>query len=233
MEGPEIKSPRSVWAAKLLEFPDIVFADRAAFQHRHQWRALFRTRIGPAFDDRVVVEIGCFDAAYLTRIAIKHPNTAFVGIDWKARPIYDGARQLDAAGIRNVILLRGRGQELLRLFAYHEVDELWLFHPDPFDRPVEAAGRLVTAPFLSDAAAVLRPRSRFCFKTDHAGYYQHLLKLVDESAFSVNVNTTDLWNDAVAIQAVANRGFAGERTHFEDRFIKRRQPIHYVELQTG
>jgi tRNA (guanine-N7-)-methyltransferase len=112
-------------------------------------------------------------------VATKHPKTAFVGLDWKAKAIYDGARRVLELGLRNVALVRGRGQDVVKLFGEGEVDDVWVFHPDPCAGPAELRNRLIAEPFLVDAHAVLRDvGSRLTLKTDHAGYYQWVLALL-------------------------------------------------------
>ena len=173
-----LKSPRSKYAHKLHEFEEIAFVDQAAFQHRGRWGEFFQKRIGIHFDGRVIFEVGCFDAAYLCRLAAKNPRTAFIGLDWKCKAIYEGARRITELGLRNVVLLRGRAQEVRRIFADREVDEIWVFHPDPCDRPAELKNRLIAEPFLVDAHSVLRDgTSTLSLKTDHPGYYQWVLGL--------------------------------------------------------
>jgi tRNA G46 methylase TrmB len=153
--------------------------DEAAARWRGRWGDFFRDRAGANFGGRVVLEVGCFDAAFLCRVAAAHPETAFVGLDWKAKAIHSGARRVVELGLRNVALVRGRGQDVAKLFGEGEVDEIWVFHPDPCAEPAELANRLVAEPFLIDAHAVLRDvGSRLTLKTDHAGYYQWVLGLL-------------------------------------------------------
>lgn len=169
---------RSVYADRLRAFPAIAFADEAAFGHRGRWADFFRQRIGPGFDGRIVLEVGCSDAALLSSIAARHPATGFVGLDWKCKALHDGAGRVADLGLDNVALLRGRGQDVLRIFADGEVDEVWVFHPDPCDRDVELKNRLIAEPFLLDVHRVLRDgRSVLSLKTDHPGYYQWVLGL--------------------------------------------------------
>src|SRR5690349_17617214 len=113
---------RSVYADRLNDFADFTFVDAAAFTHRGHWADFFRPRIGPAFDGRIVFEIGCSDAAFLACIAAKKPNTAFVGLDWKYKALHDGAQRVATAKLPNVALLRARGQDVLKIFAPREVD---------------------------------------------------------------------------------------------------------------
>jgi tRNA (guanine-N7-)-methyltransferase len=174
---PMIK-PRSIYADKLRDFPEVALVDQAAFKNRGRWDSLFRKRIGSTFDGRVIFEIGCADAGYLTRIAANHPTCGFVGLDWKYKALLDGAQRVTESGIRNVLLLRGRAQDVLKIFGEQEVDEIWIFHPDPCDRPIELKNRLVSESFLNDAHAVLRDHtSIISLKTDHPGYYQWVLGL--------------------------------------------------------
>ena len=174
-----MKFSRSVYAAKLREWGEIAFVDEAAFQHRGKWGELFRQRIGAGFEGRMIFEVGCFDAVYLCRIAAKYPRVGFIGLDWKCKAIYEGAQRIAQSGLRNVVLLRGRAQEVSRIFGEGEVDEVWVFHPDPCDRPVELGNRLIAEPFLREVHSVLRGGdSNLFLKTDHPGYYQWVLGLL-------------------------------------------------------
>ena len=174
-----MKFSRSVYAAKLREWGEIAFVDEAAFQHRGKWGPLFRQRIGAGFEGRMIFEVGCFDAVYLCRIAARYPQVGFIGLDWKCKAIYEGAQRIAKSGLRNVVLLRGRAQEVLKIFGGGEVDEVWVFHPDPCDRPAELKNRLIAEPFLKEVHSVLREGdSNLFLKTDHPGYYQWVLGLL-------------------------------------------------------
>jgi tRNA G46 methylase TrmB len=183
--------PRSIHADRLGHFPEFVFGDLAAFGFSGKWREFFRRRIGPAYDGRVIGEIGCANAAFLGRIAAKYPMTGFVGVDWKCKAISDGARLIAGSGLKNIALLRARGQDMPGIFGERELDEIWVFHPDPcadhgIVGPRELRGSqserlqipLIGEPFLLDVHNILRDRaSLLAIKTDHPGYYQRILGL--------------------------------------------------------
>jgi tRNA (guanine-N7-)-methyltransferase len=233
MTFDHIARRRSVYADRLLEYREFVFSDGAEFQRRGQWRNYFRSRIGPTFDGRVIFEIGCNDAIFLACVAAKHPTTAFIGIDWKCRALHTAAERVFAARLRNVALLHGRAQDVGRMFEDGELDGIWVFHPDPCDKPRELPNRLLAEPFLLYAHRVLHDGGAVILKTDHLGYYQSVLGLVERPVlsdrFDVARTSADFWNDPAA-RAAAGRCFAGEVTSFESRFIRKRQPIHYLEL---
>jgi len=223
---------RSVYADRLLEFREFTFSDGAEFTHRGAWRDHFNARIGSLFDERIIFEIGCNDAAFLTRIAQKHPTTAFVGIDWKCRALHEASARIDSSGLRNIALIHGCAQDIKRFFAGDEVNEIWLFHPDPCDKPRELANRLFAEQFLRDAHDVLRQRGLLTLKTDHADYHRDAVQLSRSLDFyDVAAVSVDFWNDEVAQLRVQARGFAGEMTSFEARFRKKRHRIGYLELR--
>ena len=239
MTAPSLSPPRrrSVFADRLLQFPDFVFSDGREAAHRGRWRDFFGARMGPSFGGRIILEIGCNDAALLASVAATHPATAFVGIDWKCRALHTAAERIAAAGLRNVTLLHGCGQGIRRYFGDGELDEAWLFHPDPCDKPQELPNRLIAEPFLLDVHAVLRPtaESVLIVKTDHLGYHESSLALAERDAinrhYALSANSADFWKDEAILRHVAGRAFAGHVTPYEERFRKKRKPIYYFELR--
>jgi tRNA G46 methylase TrmB len=222
---------RSVYADKLLAFPEFVFSDGGQLSRRDAWDAFFAARLGPTFDGRVIFEVGCNDAALLARVAARHPTTAFIGVDWKCRALHTAAERVSAEGLRNIALLHGRAQDVQRIFAEREIDEVWIFHPEPCDKPRELANRLISEPFLSGVHGVLRDGGSLVLKTDHLAYYQGSLDdgqaLADQ--FDLVASSADFWNDAPLQRAIAGRGFAGESSAFEDRYRRKHRPIYYLE----
>ncbi|MDQ3439848.1 MAG: hypothetical protein M3478_05805 [Planctomycetota bacterium] len=224
---------RSVFADRLLDFPDFTFSDGAEFTHRGAWSDYFGPRIGAAFDSRITFEIGCNDASLIAKVAAKHPTTAFIGIDWKHRALHTAAERVAAGGLRNVALLHGRGQDVARIFADGEVDEVWVFHPDPCDKPRELKNRLIAEPFLLDVHRVLRERGALVLKTDHPEYYQWVASATEavSNQFEVTGRSTDFWTDAPVQSGIVGRRYAGETTSFENRYRKKRRPIYFLELR--
>lgn len=218
-------------AERLRAFADIVDVGDAAFRHRNRWAARFRER-NATFNGRIIVEIGCFDGQLLASAASRWPDAGFVGVDWKAGSLADAAGRSVRAVLNNALFIRGRGQDVARQFADGEVDQVWLFHPEPCDRPKERPNRLMSSTFLADVSRVLRPgrEARFILKTDHPEYYQHTLSLLEALPFDIVAQSADYWADEAIRTATACHAFAGEVTAYEARYRRKRLPIHYVEL---
>jgi tRNA (guanine-N7-)-methyltransferase len=227
-----VKRRRSVFADRLLEFRDFTFSDGAEFGRRGTWREFFSSRIGGAFDGRVIFEIGCNDAALLARVAARYPTAAFIGIDWKCRALHRAAERVAGAGLSNVALFHGRAQDITRFFADSELDEVWIFHPDPCDKPNELRNRLFAKPFLLDAHRAMRRGASLILKTDHRGYVEASLAELASVAghFELTASTSDFWNDPPVRRRSAARCFVEESSFFEDRFRRKGLAIHYLEI---
>jgi tRNA G46 methylase TrmB len=252
--------PRSAHADQLRGYPDFVLNDEVAGSRRGLWRDWFAPRIGSTFDQKLIVEVGCSNGTFLADVASAHPATAFVGVDWKCKPLCEAADRVLELKLPNLALVRGRGQEIRHLFGLAEVDEVWLFHPDPCDTALELPNRLMGEPFLTDVHELLRDAGLLCLKTDHPGYYQWALALfgagqpawtshrearhvvaagqlppVSEGLkrlFGVAMSSADYWGDAGALAHTAKRAFAGRTTPFEERFRRRGLPIYYFEVRS-
>jgi tRNA (guanine-N7-)-methyltransferase len=224
---------RSIYVEKLKEFTDVALIDESAFSHRGRWRNVFHSRIGPSFNGQIIFEIGCADAEYVCRVAAKRAETAFVAIDWKYGDVCRGARRVAEIALRNVLLLRGRAQDVHQIFTGGEIDEAWLFHPEPCDRPREIKNRLVSPAFLAELHGVLRSSGVLAIKTDHRAYYDWVLEVANvpvvAQQFTLSAISDHFWNDPQVLSHVAQRAFAGELTAWERRFANHR-PIYFVEL---
>ncbi|MFT3789348.1 MAG: hypothetical protein QM770_24735 [Tepidisphaeraceae bacterium] len=170
---------RSRYATQLRAYATEVADVTSAIDRCDRWAGTFVDRMGQAFDGRITLEVGCFDAEFLCHVAAKHPTRAFIGLDWKCKPLLDGAMRIRSAGLANVLLLRGRAQDVRQYFGVGELNDAWLFHPDPCDRPVELKNRLFSEAWLLDLHTTLRDdASTLTLKTDHPGYYQWALALL-------------------------------------------------------
>ncbi|MBI2604467.1 MAG: methyltransferase domain-containing protein [Deltaproteobacteria bacterium] len=167
---------KNPYAGRLGEFSGIAFDAAAASERKGVWREFFRGSMerGP---ERLVFEVGCSNAGFLASIAEANPDAAFVGIDWKFKVLFKGAKRVHGMGLKNVALLRGKAQEISRIFGEDELDEVWVFFPDPWAKKPQLKHRLIQEAFLLDCARVLKPGGRVFIKTDHPGYFQWMLAL--------------------------------------------------------
>ena len=90
-----------------------------------------------------------------------------------------GAHRANKRGLPNVRFAVGDASDWLfqRLDA-SSVDEIHLYHPQPYYEADETARRLLTPEFLKRAWEVLRPGGLLVLQTDNKAYWDYLRKAV-------------------------------------------------------
>ncbi len=169
-----LKSYRNPYALKLLEVKQSASSDDEIYLKKDNWLQFFKNRMQED-PNKLIFEIGCSNSAYLRRIAKKNKNTAFVGMDWKYKVLYLGAEKILKESLNNIYLLRGKAQEIDKIFGKNEIDEIWIFYPDPWAKKRQQKNRLLQAEFLKQCFECLSGKGKIFIKTDHPGYFQWII----------------------------------------------------------
>jgi tRNA (guanine-N7-)-methyltransferase len=126
-----------------------------------------------------VVDLGCGNGRYLIGSALSRPDRDHLGVDLVQRAIDFAAHRANKRGLRNVRFVTG--DAVLWLFARlaeNSVDEIHVYHPQPYYEAAEISRRLLTPDFLERAWRVLRPNGLHVLQTDNKAYWKYLLEAV-------------------------------------------------------
>ncbi len=95
-----------------------------------------------------VLELGAAGGGNIAPMAIRYPNSEFVGVDYSARQVADGQRVIEAAGLTNVKLMCGNIAELgseLGKFDYIITHGVYSWVPAPIQEKImELSSSLLT-----------------------------------------------------------------------------------------
>lgn len=175
---------RNPYAAKLREFDGRVFSDHDTETHRGRWREAFPDarsgRLAPAVRE-LHVELGCNAGHVTLEWAARSPEAAYVGLDWKFKPIFRGAEKAAKRGLGNLLFFRAHSERLPFMFGPGEIDRLYLFFPDPWPRKKQWKNRFLTARSLAAIAPAVKQGGIFEIRTDHPGYFEWMEAAVAES----------------------------------------------------
>jgi tRNA (guanine-N(7)-)-methyltransferase len=152
-----------------------------------EWKTYFLSKTG-VDPQKTILEIGCSNAHFLTACAQQEPNIGFVGCDWKIKIIYNAGTYIKKHSLKNIALLRANAIELQRAFGESEIDEIWIFFPDPWAKKSQLKNRLIQPQFLHEIYPLLKKSGKIYFKTDHPGYFQWVLAYfgIDSPSFNFN-----------------------------------------------
>ncbi|HKK48139.1 MAG TPA: tRNA (guanosine(46)-N7)-methyltransferase TrmB [Alkalispirochaeta sp.] len=171
---------------------------KAAYEH-------LSTRYGIAFDEssiadnfdwdiafgrrgaRRVVDIGFGMGQALVELAVRNPDTDFLGVEVHKPGIGRVLGQLEERGIQNVRVVRYDAVVVChRLIPKNSIDGLHLFFPDPWPKKRHHKRRLVRPGFPELIAPLLKPGGYFYAVTDWEEYAYVMLEVLDHTAGLVN-----------------------------------------------
>ncbi|MCM2277311.1 MAG: hypothetical protein NDJ89_04490 [Oligoflexia bacterium] len=225
---PDFRYPesRNPYWKKLQSFAGKVFSDNETERLRGSWRQAFPQA---AAGGRLHVEIGCNAAHVLLEWANRNPGDAYIGIDWKYKPIFWAAEKAAKRGIGNALFFRAHAERLHYMFGPGEIDRLYVYFPDPWPRKKQWKNRFVTVETLTAFAPLLKADGIFHLKTDHPGYFEWMEDAVARTSdlWSVLERTDDLHQGHPDPTKLA----IPEVTLFERLFIRDGLKIHSLKLQ--
>ena len=171
---------------------------------------------------RVHVEIGCGSGIYLIHLARENPDDVFLGIELRLKRLVLAARKIKKEQLRNVLLIRERGEYLDDYFGSGCIDVLHINFPDPWSKKARRKHRIISERFLEMMHRLFRPNGEIHFKTDHREYFQYANDLLVQSGlFMILDHTIDLQQSKYAETNI--------RTEFEMLFAsKKNPPIGYL-----
>ncbi len=139
-----------------------------------EWSALFGRADAPR-----VVDLGCGNGRFLLGSALRRPTHDHLGVDLVPHAIRHAARRAGERGLTNVKFAWGDALDLL--FDGLEpgsVDELHVYHPQPYYDAEQTGKRMLTPAFFGRAWTVLRQHDGLLvLQTDNPYYWRYISRV--------------------------------------------------------
>jgi len=154
-------------------------------QPEHRWTRTLYPDPGTPFDwDRVfgrravrIVDLGCGSGRFLLGSAVAHPGRDHLGIEVVDRLALEATRRADRRGLANVRIAAGDAVRwIFERLGEDSVDEIHIYHPQPYYNPAERGQRMLTPEFFDRLWRILRKDGCLILQTDHRRYGKYLLE---------------------------------------------------------
>lgn len=202
------------------EYAPWTYDEEGAPLLRGQWREkAFRMSPKTPLD----LEIGTGNGLHFAHHAIQNPERCLLGIELKYKPLIQSIRRVRRAGMENARMARYNAYLVTELFAPQELDNVFIFFPDPWEKLRQHKHRLIQDAFLLQLFEAQRPGAKLIFKTDSHDYFDWSLERFQRSPYKVLSHTHNLHASEFAATNFI--------TQFESIFIRQGVQIGYALLE--
>ena len=216
----EYSPTRNPYGAKIQEFIEsgatTILADKATEEHKGRWRK----RFGFPADARLELELGAYHGETSNHLARTNPEAIHLGVEWKYKQCFMGAKKARDQDLKNVTFLRANNARLPWMFARGEVDRIWVLFPDPWSKLSQSKHRLLQPGFLRMLGCLLDEGKELMIKTDHPDYAAFIaesLRAVECFDFMSEDRAREIWSKIPP-------------TPFERIFLRQNLPIYPFAL---
>lgn len=162
-------------------------------------------------DKRIdVVEIGAGNAHFLVELARRHPDQQFAALDVKADRLQSGAKIAADTGVKNIVFIRARADQVGELFHAGSISALWLTFSDPFPRKRSSGRRMTHPTYLAKYRHILKKGGDLLIKHDNRDFFCWSLEQLVATHWSIvelsfDLHDSDLHTDYKILTAYERR----------------------------
>jgi len=123
----------------------------------------------------------------------------------------------------NFVVIKDYAENIDKIFDKEEITETLVFFPDPWARKKSwLKRRLVQKKFLNNLYDITKKDWKFIFKTDHLGYFLHVLQEIESTRWRIEFKTFDYEKEGLYNSDAI--------TEFEQIFRWQNIKVCYLEL---
>nr|WP_263574185.1 tRNA (guanosine(46)-N7)-methyltransferase TrmB [Metamycoplasma hominis] len=166
-----------------------------------------------------ILEIGMGRGTMLTKLALKHPDIEYIGLEKYSTPAYSALKKAIDLNLENFHIIIGDAINLSTYFK-NKIKTIWLTFSDPWPKKRHYKRRLVYRDFLKIYQNVLDKDGMVYFKTDNDMLYQFAIDELKEINAKIIYQTSDLHHCNFEIENVF--------TDYEEKFNKLNKNINFI-----
>ncbi len=217
----EIDKPNSYIQALHGEYADWAYAETKAVTMKGRWRELAFSSAPESMP--LDLEIGTGNGFFFAHRAATQSSRLLVGVELKFKPLVQSIRRALVNESRNARIVRYHAGFIDDLFVPGEINDIFVHHPDPWERPRKHKHRLIKREYLNRLYELQRAGSTFEFKTDSRDYFEWAKREFEGTNYILERYTEDLHSSEWATMNYV--------THFERIFMQKGQPIYYMRFE--
>ncbi len=183
-------------------------------EHKGAWRGL-KTDCTALW-----VEVGCGKGKFTAETARANPDVLLIAVERCREAMVVAMETAQRMGLTNVFFIDMDVANIEEIFAFGEMDRLFINFPDPWPRKKNAKRRLTHRSFLDKYCRTVKEGGEIHFKTDNAPLFEYSVEEFAFCGLQVNNLTRNLHEN----------GIVGIMTGYEEKFHALGTPINRCEV---
>lgn len=215
----ELKHQNEYTTALLEDLSSHAFSEEKAPLNKGLWRSKI---FNQSEDVSLDVEIGTGNGTHFASYCKNNPSRMAVGIEIKYKPLIQTIRRCLNEESQNGRVCRYQALSLFDLFAEKEINNIFLFFPDPWVSPRKPQNRFFKFENLNQVFELQRDQSELTLKTDSQEYYLWAKNEIKKTKYKVVFQTENLHS--------SEHIHGNFVTQFESIFLRQGLPIYSMKL---
>ena len=209
----------------MYDYPELLLPHPTTENFLELWARKNKDNLGDAFPGKVHIEIGCGSSRYLIKWALENSQDFFIGLELRYKRLVLAAKKIQKQNIKNILLLRERGEFLDEYLTHKSIGCLHINFPDPWSKKAKRKHRILSTEFLTKMHPYFCSGGELRFKTDHLEYFDTVSKILEKlELYNIDLHTKDLHQSPYDIENIL--------TEFEMLFkSKGNPPIGYLRAK--
>ncbi len=194
-----------------------VIADSQYVVHEEEtkagtWKEIFGN------DHPIHIEIGMGKGKFIHTMAKLHPEINYVGIEKYSSVLLRAIQKMEEEELPNLRFIRMDAEDIVKVFAKGEVDQIYLNFSDPWPKDRHAKRRLPSREFLGRYDLIMKKDGFLEFKTDNRPLFDFAVEEIKEANWEADFITYDLHHDEKLVEG-------NVMTEYEEKFSSMGNPI--------
>ena len=166
----------------------------------------------------VILDIGCGEGEFISRLAYQYPKKKFIGIEIKYGRILKCLKKARALNLSNLGFVISDATIFIdKVLPDKSINKIFINNPDPWPKDKHHKNRLLNSDFIQLLHRKLKRKGNVYIKTDDINYFKYI---------KVNVNNSNFTKD----DTKSYIDLFLPSTKFQEFYKKNNKPIYSMKL---
>lgn len=185
-----IKHPNEYIKSLSKELKDWVLDEEAATQWKGKWReCIFKT----SQQSLLHLEIGTGKGKHFSELCAKNSQDYFLGIELKYKPIAQTIESIKNLKCKNGKVIRYNARLLDSIFKTDELNDVYIYFPDPWPKTKSRKHRLLTKDFAKKLYDLQKNKSLLQLRMDSLDYFLNSVEFFKLAGYKILNYSEDLY----------------------------------------